>query len=115
MNCFLFYYMRTLIVDDMEDVYEKLKGHFKDSRYAKTVEEGLRELASGNYDLIISDYHFENSLQGGLEIIKAAKNKGLTRILMSKENHRKEAKELGAIFMFKKELFKLLEGYDGRK
>ena len=113
---------RTLIVDDTKEVYDRISGHFKNPRYAGGVEEGLKELASGNYDLIISDYHLgENSPQGGLEIIRAAKNKGLKRILMSKENHRKEAKELGAIFVFKKEIFEsknineLIVNQDGRK
>ncbi len=113
---------RTLIVDDMEVVYKKLKDKFKNPTYARTVEEGLRELASGNYDLVISDYHLGDEFpQGGLEIIRAAKDKGLKRILMSKENHREEAKGFGAMFMFKKEIFeskninKLLMGDDGRK
>ena len=107
---------RTLIVDDMKEVYDKLKDKFKDSTHARTVEEGLKEIAFGNHYLVISDYHLsDDALRGGLKIIKAAKDKGLTSILMSTKNHRKEAKELGAIFMFKKELFKLLEDYDGRK
>ena len=131
---FLFYYMkrtlikdnryegRTLIVDDMNIVYEKLKDKFTNPEYAGTVKDGLRKLHSGKYDVIVSDYHLgKKSPQGGLEIIRAAKKEGLTGILMSKENHRKEAEELGAIFMFKKEIFesedinKLLEDYDGRK
>ena len=105
-----------LIVDDMEEVYNRLSRYFKNPTYAKNVEEALEEIASGNYNLVISDYHLgENSPRGGLEILKAAEDEKLIRILMSKENHRKEAEELGAIFMFKKELFKLLEDYDGRK
>lgn len=107
--------MRTLIVDDMEVVYNKISSCFKYPTYANNVEKGLREIASGNYDLVISDYHLGDEFpKGGLEIIRAAKDKGLIRILMSTENHRKEAKELGAIFMFKKELFELLDQY-GRK
>ena len=113
---------RTLIIDDMKEVYDKISGNFKNPRYAGTVEEGLKELTSGNYDLIVSDYHLgEEAPQGGLEIMSAAKNKGLKRILMSKENHREEAEELGAIFMFKKEIFEsknineLIANQDGRK
>jgi len=113
---------RTLIVDDAKEVYDRISGKFENSRYAKTVKEGLRELASGDYNLIVSDYHLtEEYPQGGLEIIRAAKKKGLTGILMSKENHRKEAEELGAIFLFKKELFEsknineLIGSRDGRK
>ena len=113
---------RILIVDDMNIVYEKLKDKFTNPEYAGTVEEGLEKIASGNYKLIISDYDLgKKSRKGGEKIIRAAKKEGLTGILMSKENHRKEAEELGAIFMFKKEIFesedinKLLEDYDGRK
>ena len=106
----------TLIVDDMEEVYNKISGCFKNPTYARTVEEALEKINSGNYKLVISDcYLSEDSPKGGLEILKAVKDKGLIRILMSTENYRKEAEKLGAIFMFKKELFKLLEGYDGRK
>ena len=113
---------RTLIVDDAKEVYDRISDLFKNPRYAGSMEEGLRELASGDYDLIVSDYHLGDEFpQGGLEIIRAAKKKGLIGILMSKENHRKEAEELGAIFMFKKELFEsknineLIVNQDGRK
>ena len=106
---------RTLIVDDMKEVYDRISGHFKDPGYAKNVKGALEEIASGNYKLLISDCHLgEDSPKGGLEIIKAVKDEKLIRILMSKENHRKEAEDLGAIFMFKKELFELLDQY-GRK
>jgi DNA-binding response OmpR family regulator len=107
---------RTLIVDDMEEVYDEISHYFESPIYAKTMEEGLKEIASGNYDLVISDYHLGDEFpRGGLEIIKAAEKKGLKSILMSTENHEKEAEELGAKFMFKKELFGLLGDYDGRK
>ena len=113
---------RTLIVDDAKEIYDRISGKFENPQYAGTLEEGLRRVASGNYNLIISDYHLGESFpQGGLEIIRAAKNKGLKRILMSQENHREEAKELGAIFLFKKELFEsknineLIGDRNGRK
>jgi CheY-like chemotaxis protein len=113
---------RTLIVDDKKEVYDKISGHFENPTYAGTVKEGLREIASGNYDLIISDYHLsDESPQGGLEIIRAANARGLDSILMSKENHRKEAEELGTTFIFKKDLLEsenindLLMGDNGRK
>lgn len=107
---------KTLIVDDKKKVYDRISNYFEYSTYAGTVEEGLEEIASDNYDLVISDYHLgEGSPEGGLEIIRAAKDKGLKSILMSTENHRKEAEDLGIRFVFKKELFKLLEDYDGRK
>ena len=113
---------RTLIVDDMEDVYEKLKNKFKDSTYAKTVEKGLEEIASDNYKLVITDWDLgEYAPQGGGEIIIAAKNRGLDCILMSKEYHGKEAEKLGTRFIFKKVLLEsknirgLIKGDGGRK
>jgi len=112
----------TLIVDDMNIVYEKLKDKFTNPEYARTVEEGLEKIASGNYKLIISDYHLSDEApKGGEEIIRAAKAKGLDCILMSRDYHEKEAKELGARFIFKKKLLeskninKLLMDYDRRK
>jgi len=106
----------------MKEVYDNISGKFENPTYAGTVEEGLEKIASGDYDSVISDYDLgKKSPQGGEEIIRAAKNKGLKIILMSTKNHRKEAKELGAIFIFKKELLeskdinKLLMDYDGRK
>ena len=97
---------RTLIVDDAKEVYDKISGKFENPTYASTLEEGLEKIASGNYDSVISDYDLgKKSRKGGEEIIRAAKDNGLKIILMSKENHRKEAEELGAIFLFKKELF----------
>ena len=106
----------------MKEVYDKISGKFENPRYAGNVEEGLKELASGDYGLVITDYDLGDKFpQGGLKIIEAAKNKGLTRILMSKKNHRKEAEELGVIFLFKKEIFeskninKLIGSRDGRK
>ena len=112
---------KTLIVDDMSLVYDKLKGKFANPEYADTLEKGLEKIASGNYDLIISDYHFENSPKGGLEIIRAANARGLDSILMSRDYHKEEAEKLGARFIFKKKLLEsentreLIEGDDGRK
>lgn len=111
---------RTLIVDDMEVVYKKLEGKFTNPEYAGTVEEGLEKMASGNYDLIITDYHLnDDAPKGGLEIIKAAKDRGLDCILMSRDYHGEEAEKLGARFIFKKKLFesnmKELLDQDGRK
>jgi len=113
---------RTLIVDDMEEVYRRISRKFENPTYAGTVEKGLKEIASGNYDLIISDYHLgDEAPKGGEEIIRAAKAKGLDCILMSRDYHEKEAEELGARFIFKKKLLeskninKLLMDYDRRK
>jgi len=112
---------RTLIVDDKKEVYDRISGHFKNPTYANTLEEGLKEIASGDYDLVVSDYHLsDDAPKGGLEIIRAANARGLDSILMSKENHRKEAEELGTTFIFKKELLESenineLLGQYGRK
>ena len=113
---------RTLIVDDRKEVYDKISDKFENPTYAGTVKDGLRKLHSGKYDVIVTDYHLGDEFpRGGLEIIRAAENEGLIRILMSTENHEEEAKELGARFVFKKEIFEsknineLIKNQDGRK
>jgi len=113
---------RTLIVDDMEEVYRKLQNKFKDSTYVGTVEKGLEEIALGNWDLVISDYDFgKDAPQGGEKIIRAAKAKRLDCILMSRDYHEKEAEKLGVRFIFKKKLLaskninELIVDQDGRK
>ncbi len=118
----ILYAGKTLIVDDMSVVYDKLKGKFANPEYADTLEKGLEKIASGNYDLIISDYHLsDDAPKGGLEIIRAAKARGLDCILMSRDYHKEEAEKLGARFIFKKKLLEsentreLIEDDDGRK
>ncbi|MFA4953110.1 MAG: response regulator [Candidatus Pacearchaeota archaeon] len=97
--------MRTLIVDDMKEVYDKISRNLEGD-YAPTLDEALKRINSGDYERVITDYHLgDESPQGGLEVAKAAKEKGLAVILMSRENHRDEARELGVDFKFKKELF----------
>jgi len=101
------YERRTLIVEDMREVYDKLKDKFKNPTYASTLEEGLEKMASGDYELVISDYHLtEKAPKGGLKIIRAAKDRGLDCILMSRDYHKEEAEELGARFIFKIRLLK---------
>ena len=100
--------MKVLLVDDMRIVYEavksKLGGKYNIS-YAETEEQALGMIKKNIYDIVAIDYHLGIiSPKGGLEIVKAAKNKGLRVILMSKENHKKEASEDNTEFIFKKEL-----------
>ena len=96
---------RTLIVDDMREVYDKVRGHFKENGYAQTLKEALRKVYSGEYDRVLTDYHLgDEAPEGGLEVARAAKEKGLPVILMSRENHEEEAKKLGIEFKFKREV-----------
>lgn len=101
-----------LIVDDRFEVYLKLrpilKERYDDIGYASTEKRALEMMENCEYRGVITDYHLgPESPKGGLNIIKAAKAKGLSAILMSTENHRQEALEAGADqFIFKKELIK---------
>ncbi len=97
---------KVLIVDDMREVYEKIQGNFKDSDYSPSVDDALRKIRDGEYDRIITDYHLgEDSPKGGLEVTREASKKGIEVILMSTENHEKEALDAGATkFVFKREL-----------
>ena len=104
-----------LFVDDMREVYGKVKkylGYIMD--YASTEEQGLKLIEKNNYGLIITDYDLNDEFHSsGLNIVKAAKEKGLVSLLISRENHREEALEAGANgFMFKKDFLKIF-GQDG--
>ncbi len=103
--------IRLLLVDDMEWVYEEAKLKLKDKYiidYAKTELQALKKIKENHYDLVVTDYYLgKNSPKGGLKIIRAAKEKGLKAILMSKENRKKEALQEGAEFIFKKNLLNL--------
>lgn len=100
---------KILLVDDMEEVYEKLKSLRQKYNvdYAKSEKEALDMIEKNNYGGILTDYHLgEESPKGGLNIIRAAKRKGIHSILMSSKYHKKEALEAGASgFVFKKRLF----------
>ena len=86
---------KTLIVDDMKEVYDKISKNLNGD-YAPTLKEALEKINSGEYERIITDYHLgEESPFGGLEVARVAKKKGLLVILMSRENHEEEAKRLG--------------------
>ena len=101
---------RILFVDDMKEVYEILKHDLErkyEVDYAQTEEQALEMIRAKNYDEVLTDYHLgKNSPKGGLEVVKVAKEKGLEVTLMSTQNHRQEALELGAEFLFKKEVIK---------
>ncbi len=98
--------IRLLLADDMDWVYEVAKLKLNDRciiDYAKTEKHALKKIKENNYDIVLTDYYLgKTSQKGGLNIIQAAKNKGLKTILMSKENHKKEASDLGVEFVFKK-------------
>ena len=115
--------MRVLVVDDMQEVFDKLRGLERISNgnvhlyLFKTREEALSELR-GNpeyYGWVISDYHLGYvAPQGGLGVIKGARNinPGIGIVGMSRENHEDEMLDAGADkFMFKKQIFDNLEGF----
>jgi len=105
--------IRLLIVDDMEWVYEVAKFNLKNKciiDYAKTERQALKKIKENNYEIVLTDYYLgKKSQKGGLKIIQAAKEKGLKAILMSKENHKKEASEAGVEFVFKKNFQKSIK------
>ena len=103
---------RTLIVDDMREVYDKLRGTYPESVYAQNVEDALRIIRAGECDKVLTDYHLgEDSPEGGLDIVREAFRMGIECILMSTENHEEAALKAGATkFVFKGELIE-----DGRK
>ena len=95
---------KILFVDDMIEVYYKIKDKLQVD-YSSNEKDALNKINSNNYDLVVSDYHLgEEAPQGGLNVIKAAKTKGIERIiLISRDNHEKEGLEAGANeFIFKK-------------
>lgn len=102
-----------LLVDDMEEVYRKIAPYFsRDSLdYSDNKKEALEKINQGRYKGVITDFELgKNDLQGGLEIIAAAKKKGLPVLSISRGNHKEEVLKAGAdIFMFKKDLFVLLK------
>ena len=102
---------RTLIVDDMPEVYDKVRGHFDNPGYAQTLNKALEKINSGGYGRVLTDYHLgEEAPQGGLEVIRAARKRGLSVLLMSRENQEEEAEKLGIRFKFKREIMK--NGWD---
>ena len=95
---------KILFVDDMPEVYAKLRSP-TNMDYASNFEDARSMLYCRRYNLLITDYHLgEEAPKGGLELIKIAKSIGIEAILISRENHEKEALEVGADkFIFKKE------------
>ena len=106
---------KILLIDDMEWVYESTRIKLEkiyDIDYAQTEIQARLLMNQNKYDLVISDYYLSKiSPKGGLNLIKLALEKNLKAILMSKENHRKEAKIEGVEFIFKKNLVSYLEGW----
>lgn len=98
-----------LFVDDMKEVYDNIKNKIR-MDYSDNKEGALNKIKSVHYDLVVSDYCLgENSPTGGLDVIKFAKSKNIEAILISRDNHKKEALEAGADkFMFKKEFIESL-------
>ena len=101
--------LRILIVDDMKKVHEILnplsRKYEIDNAYSK--EGALMKIEKNDYSCVLTDYHLGNeSPQGGLEVIKAAKRKGIDSILMSNQYLKEEALKAGARgFVFKRRLF----------
>lgn len=96
---------KILIVDDMREVYDKLKRKFKDSDYASNSADALTKIKQRNYSKVITDYHLgEKEPEGGLKVLEEASKRGIESILMSTENHEEEALKYGFKFIFKKEL-----------
>ncbi len=98
---------KTLIVDDMQVVYDRLRTQFPNSDYSSNLPDALKRIETGDYNQVITDYHLgDNFPTGGLDVIRAAVKKGIETIIsMSSQNHEKEALEAGANeFHFKREL-----------
>lgn len=106
---------KILFVDDMVEVYTKVRDKIIVD-YSDNEQDAIGKINSNPYDLVISDYHLgENSPQGGLEVIRAAKTKGIEGILISREDHEKEGLDAGADkFMFKKEFIEGCENKYGK-
>lgn len=98
---------KILLVDDMKEVYEQIKDA-TGVDYSGTEEDALRQIASGNYGLVVSDYNLgRGSPKGGLRVVATARAKGIETILISRQDHEKEGLAAGASrFMFKKEFIR---------
>ena len=95
---------KILFVDDMPEIYNQIKIK-KNIDYSSSLKDALDKIKENpNYTKIITDYHLGNkNPRGGLEILRESSERGIECILISMENHRKEALKLGAKFMFKKD------------
>lgn len=101
---------KILFIDDMKEVCDRVYSVLKekyDIDCTQDEQEALKMIKTNDYYRVITDYHLSNySPKGGLNIIKAAKDRGLPAILVSTENHKQEALDIGADrFIFKKDLF----------
>lgn len=102
---------KILFVDDMEEVFRKIRFP-QGIDYARSLEMARYMLYSKRYDLVITDYHLgKEKPKGGLDVIKIARGMGLDAVLISRDNHEKEALEAGAKkFIFKKEFLEKWTG-----
>jgi len=72
---------RILLIDDMRIIHNRIGSSFGrdiilDNAYS--YEEAKRKIKSNSYDLIITDCHLGDQYpQGGLEIAKLSKEKGI--------------------------------------
>ena len=104
---------RLLIVEDRKEFYEPLANALKEKynlNFANRLEKAKRALGKNNYDAVLTDVHLtELTPMGGIEITSLASSKNVPCLVMSRENHEKEALDSGAYgFLFKKELLLML-------
>jgi DNA-binding NtrC family response regulator len=109
---------KLLIVEDRDDFIEYLSENLKKEyslNFAKSLEIAKMAMDLRDYDAILTDVHLTDANPlGGIEIISLAKSRGIPCLVMSKENHEKEAMDSGACgFLFKKELISMLK--EGKK
>jgi DNA-binding NtrC family response regulator len=109
---------KLLIVEDRDDFIEYLSGALKKEyslNFAKDLEIAKMTMNLRDYDAILTDIHLtDDNPLGGIEIISLAKSMGIPCLVMSKENHEREAMDSGAYgFLFKKELISMLK--EGKK
>jgi DNA-binding NtrC family response regulator len=109
---------RLLIAEDREEFYEPLANALKESyelNFARRSYVAERALEKYAYDAVLTDVHFgEDDPLGGIKIASLASSKNTPCLVMSRENHEKEAMENGAYgFLFKKELLSMLK--EGKK
>jgi CheY-like chemotaxis protein len=98
---------KTLVVDDMKSVYDRISSRnlMIEYDYAQNPNDAIKKINSGKYSFVITDYHLGGDFSsGGIDVARVAKENGLGVILMSTENHESEAKDIGVLFKFKKEL-----------
>ena len=109
---------RLLVVEDREEFYGPIVdalGKEYDFTLTNSSRVAKRDLEKNSYDAILTDVHLtELAPLGGIEIASLASSKNIPCLVMSRENHEKEAINAVAYgFLFKKELLSMLE--EGKK